>query len=168
MQLIISKSIHMKKLLLINALAIALLGCRPERRGELGPDPDLAYGIVGRWRAAELSITDFKSPLGDELNVSEDFATLGDPLEITFNRDNTYEVNNPGKVPTKFGTSGTWAFDNPEFPSKMGILNNNGETDTVYLRSMARDYDPVWKIQIRRVNCEDELYVGYNLTLIRQ
>ncbi|GCD76694.1 hypothetical protein JCM31826_01760 [Thermaurantimonas aggregans] len=158
----------MKKILISLTILGAAIACRPERKGELGPDPNLAYGIVGRWRAAELSITDFKSPLGDELNVSEDFATLGDPLEITFNPDNTYQVNNPGNIPTKFGTSGTWAFNNPEFPSTMGILNNNGETDTIHLRSMARDYDPVWKIQIRRENCENDLYVGYNLTLIRQ
>lgn len=158
----------MKKILLISLAVAALASCRPERRGELGPDPDLAFGIVGRWKVAELSITDFKSPLGDELSVSEDLATLGAPLEITFNADNTYQVNNPGKIPHKFGTSGTWGFNNPEFPSRMGIINNNGETDTIHLRSMARDFDPVWRIQIQRVDCNDELYVGYNVTLIRQ
>lgn len=158
----------MKKIILITLAIAAISACRPERRGELGPDPDLSFGIVGRWRAAELSIVDFKSPLGDELSVSDDLATLGTPLEIIFNRDNSYQVVHPGKIPHKFGTSGTWTFDNPEFPTKMGIVNNDSESDTIFLRSMARDYDPVWKIQIQRIDCNEELYVGYNLTLIRQ
>ncbi|MFN3951485.1 MAG: DUF5004 domain-containing protein [Thermaurantimonas sp.] len=158
----------MKKIILYMVAVAAIAGCRPERRGELGPDPDLAFGIAGRWRAAELSIVDFKSPLGDELSVSDDLFSLGAPLEITFNRDNTYQVTTAGKIPHTFGTSGTWAFDNPEFPTKMGIVNNNGESDTIFLRSMARDYDPIWKIQIQRMDCNEELYVGYNVTLIRQ
>lgn len=158
----------MKKSLLTICTIYLAIACRPERKGELGPDPDLAFGIVGRWQAAELIIEDFKSPLGDQLNVSEDFPTIGQPLEIVFNDDNTYEVIAPGKVPHKFSSSGTWGFDNPEFPTKMGIFNNNGESDTIYLLSMARDYDPVWKIQIRRNDCNDELYVGYNLILIRK
>lgn len=158
----------MRKIILYTLALAGIVACRPERRGELGPDPDLAFGIAGRWRAAELSIVDFKSPLGDELSVSEDLPSLGAPLEITFNRDNTYQVINAGKIPHKFGASGTWAFDNPEFPKKMTIVNNDSETDTIFLRSMARDYDPVWKIQIQRIDCNEDLYVGYNVTLIRQ
>ena len=161
----------MKKIAFILAL-VAIVSCRPERRGELGPNPDLSTGHLGTWEVTGLSIFDYKWPLGDEMDVTDElpFFGNGENFVIKFNEDRSYEILNAWDItPLDFGTGGAWMYvGNQEFPSKMKITTNTGKTIDIKLRSMVRDYDPTWSLEIESARCGGDLTMGYILKLTRK
>ncbi len=161
----------MKKLILF-AVVLAFTGCKPERKGTLGPDSDLSKGLIGTWEVSGLSLYDYKWPLGDEMDITDEMASFGngENLIIRFNEDRSYDVLNAWEVsPLDFGSKGSWMFiGNQEFPNKMQLTSQEGKIYEILPKSMVRDYDPTWSIEIQNTRCGGDLHMGYIMNLTRK
>ena len=129
---------------------LSLSSCKKTIEGELGEPFDKVSGMAGTWQLTTFSQTDLNNPIQEKRDLSRFYIKDGiTPLEITFTKaGRTYETDIEfGK--NYFGTSGTWGFDNEEYPSYLLLY---GETDTLQfnLGSVVRSFDQTMSIELPR------------------
>lgn len=144
--------------------AAALSGCKPEINGELGEPFDKVAGMSGTWELSAFTQQDLNSPVKEIRDLSAFYVDgTSTPLQLTFAPDGTYSVAiEIGK--NYFGEGGTWAFDDPAYPSFLELYS----TDTlVYnLGSMVRPFDTELNIEYRR-DCGGSTTVVYTFSFTR-
>lgn len=137
------------------AASLAIAGCKPDLKGELGSPSNKMEGMSGTWELSKFSQKDLNNPIQEERDLSDFYVNGTDtPYRLTFNlSDMTYTVV-PGPGRNYFGSTGTWGFDNPDFPS---LLNLYSATDTLQfdLGSMVRPFDNALNLELPRP-CTDE------------
>lgn len=130
-------------------IALGLSGCKQEITGELGDPIDKRSGFLGTWELASFTQQDMNNPLKEVRDLSDVFIQEGtSPMRLTFNDDDTYEIaQEVGR--NYFGDGGDWAFDDPEFPTFIRLIQ---ETDTLQynLGTTVRPYDDQMTIEYRR------------------
>lgn len=145
----------MKKILYSIILAATMLSsCKPDVKGELGDPADKIAGINGQWEVSAFVQQDPNNPIREERDLSEFYVVPGEtPTKLTFNKeDRTYAVV-PGPGKNYFGTGGTWAFDNEQFPTYLFLYN---DTDTIQtlLGSIVTERDNFLNIELENA-CTD-------------
>ncbi len=111
--------------LVIILIATFIISCKPVQYGELGEPFSKTDGIKGTWKVSELIQIDetalAQGGLYTEMNLTDlfDFSNY----TITFNVDNE---NNPstfsvdaGGAPSFIDTTGTWSFDDVDYPTEV-------------------------------------------------
>ncbi len=138
----------MKKIiLLISCIAIGFASCKPEVKGELGDVPSKMEGIRGTWEVSGFKQQDPNNAIREERDLSEFYVVDGQtPYRLSFNTDSmTFSVA-PGPGKNFFGTGGSWAFDNNDYPTKM-FLYTPSDTIEALLGSTVRPTDNKLEIQ---------------------
>jgi hypothetical protein len=138
----------LKYLLAFSALALMLSACKPEKL-VLDPAPSKLEGINGTFTLVKVAQVDENAAPGttDELDVSAAFIGASAPT-ITFNSDALTFTYAPGTSPDFIGASGTWAFDDVDFPTKV-IMNNGVQYDLSLLRTI-RPQDEFLEVELAR------------------
>ena len=156
----------MKKYIsLIVIIVLGLAACKKERPVLNEPGNKLD-GINANWELVEVIQVDEASISKDELDVSDIF--LGNPLKIDINStDFTYSVDNTSG-PNYFGVSGTWEFDDNEFPTKVTFTTSTSKVIDLPLVTTIRPQDTYLNFKIvRKCGGDEEAYVGYKFKFIR-
>jgi hypothetical protein len=122
----------MKSKLFVGIFAAALMfgfqGCKPEKK-ELGPKSSHLAGIKGKWVLTRTDQIDVNVQLAFTesdtlLNVSDVLLT-STPMEINFDKNSFAFNTTTGDGSDMFGaSSGTWKFDNNDYPSY--VIFNEG------------------------------------------
>lgn len=157
----------MKKVLL-SALAIALvaIGCQPEGYKDIGPDYSLTEGITGTWSLSTVSQTDETQPVPETVDISDFF--VSDPLVMSFDYGTlSYTVDNAGAGGSIFGNSGTFGYNDSEFPSAISMYTDAGDTLMMDLTQMVRTIDTRMGFSVSRYRC-GEINITYDYDFNRQ
>ena len=105
---------------------------------EIGEPFSKIEGLSDDWELIQLKHTD-KLSKADENFVDLSAAFIGaTPMQMSFSNDFTFSVSS-GSSFNKFPmTSGTWAFDDNDFPTKV-LISGNGETVELQLLEPVRE-----------------------------
>jgi Domain of unknown function (DUF5004) len=145
----------MKKIFLAILIAgAALQSCKPELKGELGDPADKIAGMNGTWEISTFVQQDPNNPIREERDLSDFYIVSGEtPTHLTFNKaDQTYTVQ-PGPGKNYFGTGGTWAFDDNNFPTYLYLYTATDTLETL-LGSIVRESDSQLNIELEN-SCTD-------------
>lgn len=157
----------MSKKIILNlafVMLLALQACKTEDF-VLGPPPSKVEGISDTWVIETAAMVDELSPTKKAINLNQFY--LENPMEITFNADpKTYEVK-LGSGKNFLGTNGTWSFDDPDFPEKVILVDNNNETHTLSLQSPTRPVDKKFRFKYT-ILCDTDPAVSYSFQFARK
>ncbi len=142
------------------------VGCQPDEIEPIGTPLSYTEGIAGSWKLESVMLTDEIAASAEEPNAATDvtpYFNFSD-YAVSFNGNNfTIEAGNAPNFINM--TSGTWAFDDPNYPTKV-ILTDGEQTS-----ELALDYAPKpgWKLQVafQRYNGET-LALSYKYTFVKQ
>jgi hypothetical protein len=139
----------MKNIIQIAALSFLLVtvigGCKKKNRDLEGPSSKLE-GIQDVWVLDQVQQLD---PSNKDLiiDVTDAFKD-STPIELDVNSsDFSYAFNRSN--PLFLGTSGTWKFDDNQFPTQIEMSGDAG-VETVKLLQTIRTVDPKLRIQLTR------------------
>jgi hypothetical protein len=141
-------------LAMLPLFALLLNGCKENIEGELGESYDKVAGMNGTWELTKFSQIDLNNPIKEERDLTEFYIIDGiTPMQIIFDsNEKSYEVLiSAGR--NYFGPSGTWTFDDNEYPSF--LLMDDGTTERSFeLGRVVREFDNSLVIDLRR-GCSD-------------
>lgn len=166
-KVVVIKNIKMKNLaytLLFSLPALFILGCESEER-QLEPAGSKLDGIHDEWVLDRAVNFDSLNEVGVDLSTY--YIQNGEAPELTMDSENlTYAFNARGKK-SYFGSSGTWAFDDPDYPTSLTFTDENGNDHEVELIRTIRPVDQKLAIRIVR-KCNDQVRATYNYFFIRK
>ena len=149
-------------------LLSAIWACKPEPYKEIGPRYDLAEGITGAWEIQMVDIEDITLPVPETRSISDFYTSGTEVLGLSFDASSEmYTVTNPQLPGNIFGTGGTFAFDNDEYPTMLSLYDASNDTIVVDLQNMVRSIDPNMGLSYTRTTCGID-YVRYYYTFKRQ
>lgn len=157
----------MKKIFILSfALSLSMMACKDKEQILEEPGSKLE-GIHATWEMVEVVQVDEVSISKDELDVSDAFIA-GTPMQITMDSENfTYSVTNTAG-PNFFGDSGSWEFDDNEFPTKITITSNTSDVIELPLESTTRPQDAYFHFKhFRKCGGSAEAYIAYKFKFIR-
>ncbi len=148
----------MKVLLHTSALLLLVLGlcmsaCTPDEIPPIGEPFSQVKGINGNWQLSSVvQVDELKTGSGNRLDVSG--LTVGDqPAVINFNSSDFKFNVTPGSSKIYFPLSGTWAFDDNDFPSVINLTVNN-EVFALQMFSPVREFvDNTMQVKFIRPFC---------------
>ena len=160
------------KIAVFTAAIITSFGsCKTEKQ-ELGPKASQVEGIVNNWMLTKVDQIDVNVELAFQesdtlLDVSEAIMTTI-PMEINFAEDGTYLLTDgDGRNMFDSLSTGTWEFDNVEYPS-MVVFNKGTNNEANYpLIRPVRPQDPYLAIKYNKF-CGDNRIVSYHLWFMRK
>lgn len=140
------------------AFTLVLTNCKPDVKGELGEPFDKVKGLSGHWELGAFSQRDENNPIKEIRDLTEFYVDgINTPTQFNFNStDMTYTII-PGPGRNYLSPSGTWKFDNAEFPTEL-ILEGTTDTLTLKLGTAPREFDQSIKLELPRY-CVDLLGV---------
>lgn len=132
----------MKRIFAILFISLLVFSCQPDEIPAIGEKTDYKPMLAGTWNLVKFEQIDADA----ESKNFPAFATRKDlttvfaghaytDFSITFNTDGTF-VSNKGTSYVQMMASGTWALDDPNYPSAI-ILSNAGKTQEIALGSLA-------------------------------
>lgn len=149
------KNIHFINILIIVAFTLMISGCKEDIK-PIGDPLSHVNGLADTWRLLSVNQVDELNDKSDNfIDVSQ--IIMGSvPAEFTFNADKSFSLD-PGTMRNFLPTSGTWAFDDDRFPSKLTLTHSGGETILDMLSPVRELVDPRLEIKyIRPINnCAD-------------
>jgi len=149
----------------LTASLLAFMACKPEV-GPIGPGYEAGAGIIGTWELSGADQTDLSLPVPETRDISDFYMNSTDKWVVQFNEDSTYAVNSTGPGFNVFGTSGTWRYNSPQFPSELHLTEDT-VTTVLPLGNMPRTTDQNVVFVYNRVRC-DKPSVSYKLTFTRK
>ena len=152
-------------LTLLTASLLAFMACKPEV-GPIGPAYEAGAGIIGTRELSGADQTDLSLPVPETRDISDFYTNSSDKWVVQFNEDSTYSVNSAGPGFNVFGTSGTWRYNSPQYPSELHLTMDT-VTTILPLGNMPRTIDPNVVFVYDRVRC-DKPSVSYKLTFTRK
>ena len=153
-------------LVLIIGLGASLIGCKPESTVPIGEPGSKLEGIDATWSIVAVQIVDNNTINGDSISLTN-YYTDGEVPTIAFDSETKqYSVSDGGKR-NFFGTSGTWEFDDPDYPTLINLTTDEGVQRTLTLTSTVRPQDPRLRVNFER-QCDDKAYATYYFEYTRQ
>jgi len=147
----------MKKIIILITAFLAISSCKNDRL-QLAPAASKIAGIQDDWTLNQVIQIDEISQR--ELDVSQVYIGTS-PMQINFKingTDTTYSVVN-GTSANYLGNSGTWKFDDINYPTKL-IINHNGNDYQLPLIRTVREGDPNLEFRYTKV-CSGKNVVSY-------
>lgn len=157
----------MKKLAILSLLLTSMFACKPDPYEDIGQNYSLTEGISGNWSLNLVEIEDLTLPVPESRDITDFYLSEGS-LSIQFDAEaGTYTVSNPNAPGNIFGSSGTFSFDDPEFPEDI-TLSSSTNTVTLSLTNMVRSIDNEMGMIRQRSKCDsDNPYINYRFNFIR-
>jgi hypothetical protein len=156
--------LHPKSWPLIITLLTLFAACKPEEI-ILDPPPSKLEGINGTFTLVEaLQVDPFVIGGDNDLDVTQVFTTDGVPT-LSFNSTNFTYTFNPGGGPDYLGGTGTWAFDNNDYPTLIAMNNGSAQLDLKLLHTI-RPQDEHLEVQYERA-CGGTTSVIYQFKFAR-
>lgn len=152
---------------LIALLALVLFsGCKEEELTLDAPYSKLE-GINGSFRLnAVTQVDELTSSTFNEMDLSS-FFVRSTPMTISFdNSTMTYAVANADSLPNYLGASGSWAFDDPEYPSSITLTTSMGESVNLALGQTIRPIESQLIFSVER-GCNGGKAISYRYTFDR-
>lgn len=158
---------NMRRLVILGVLGLAVWACRPEPYQEIGDPYSVISGIEGTWGLDRVEVEDRSFPQWETREFTDFF--LDNPVEIVFvASDNSYSISANSLDGLPFtSTNGTYAFDDPEYPSNLYLISASGDTTSVELGNMVRSVDPLMLFQAMKSKCDAD-YARYVYTFNRK
>lgn len=141
--------ITLQSFLLMLTIGLVLAGCKPEEL-VLDPAPTKLDGINDTFTLVEVTQIDNNATPGttESLDVSDVFIG-SNPATITFSSaDRTFSYST-GSSLDFLGASGSWLFDNDDYPTKIEMNNGSAVYDLVLVRTI-RPQDPFLEVEMTR------------------
>jgi hypothetical protein len=164
------KNIFMKQIafILISSILIAGISCK-KKKVEIGNAESSLQGIQAHWELVKATTIDEKSPSRSSFDMTDFYTDNGTKLpNITFNSELlTFSCDTVGLAINHIGTSGTWKFDDADFPSSITISDANNGMSVLKLYGPIRPSDAHLKIG-KTLYCDDGsggLIASYTLIL---
>jgi hypothetical protein len=154
----------MKNTLLITLLFALTFGACKKDRPKIGDVQSKVDGIAATWTIKNVMVKDMRDPLQTSLDITP-FYKKSNPMRITFTISKTYSVQ-AGDGKNVFGTSGTWAFDDDQFPTEIR-LTSNGNTIVMPLVNTIRPSDKLLKLDYSNIDCGERVISKYLFTFER-
>lgn len=163
----------MKKYIYIMGVALSFLvtSCRKEYK-ELGENPSKIDGITASWSLSSCKVIDKAATVEEMIDVTSFFASPTKLPNITFAMNGgvgTYTCDTSNVAYSFFGgTSGTWSFDDANYPKKV-IITPAGATAPIEfpLAATIRPTDTYLLID-KSVSCGGAEKTVYRLSFIRK
>lgn len=140
----------------------------------LDPPASKLEGINGSWELANVVQVDEIDLAKAERDISDFYINEGSTnvLEITFNSsDMTFEVVLGDIGKNYLPASGTWSFDDTNFPEYIYLVDEDGNTTVLSLQGPTRPQDQQLKFSFKRfciIDAVDTEYVGYRYEFNRK
>ncbi len=138
-------------------MVLLLSACQPDDLvGELGTPFSKTEGLVGTWKVANVVQHDLKAPA----NAANKQLTLTDRFDFSTARikfmasPNTFTVE-ALDGPVFLPASGTWTFDNPEYPTEVRLVGADTKNVTLKLGSAPRAAFPATRLMFERMVRKD-------------
>lgn len=149
---------------LLLLLGVGLAACKPEDI-VLDPPGSKLDGINGTFTLAEvIQVDPFVIGSGNSLDITGAF-TSGTVPSITFNSTALSYTFAPGDGPNYLGASGTWAFDNDDYPTLISMNDGTAQYDLKLLHTI-RPQDEHLEVQYER-SCGGTVSVIYQFKFAR-
>lgn len=158
---------NMKQILTFFIAAMVLLAPACKKETTLNPAPSKIEGLAASWVLVQASQVDELSLIKETADITDFYATGAAMPNITFNSNFTFTSDNTGVAKTHFGNSGTWAFDNNDYPTKIILTYTGGGTDDLPLGATIRTTDKRLKIK-QTINCGTDAVFSYLLEFERK
>ncbi|MCA1762736.1 MAG: DUF5004 domain-containing protein [Flavobacteriales bacterium] len=147
-------------------------GCKDDDIPPIGEPFDKGEGLTATdWLVAEAYLVDQSNPANPERDISGFYTESDNQLELSFNIDGTFEVV-PGDGLNFFPESGTWSFDDPDYPRNLLLVSEEGATTVAPLGGPTRISDQQLKIIFTKRTCTEEgvekPILGYRLVFNRK
>lgn len=149
----------------IAAVILAIPACKKDKT--LEPAPSKVDGLTAAWVLVKATQVDELSLIKESADITEFYASGTTQPNITFKPDFTFTSNNVGVAKVHFGNSGTWKFDNANFPTKIILTYTGGGTDDLPLGATIRTTDTRLKIK-QTINCGTQAVFSYLLEFERK
>jgi hypothetical protein len=169
---------EMKKLkylsLMLLLLTTVLVSRCNKKTYSLDPPPSKVEGLNGDWKLYKVIEVDEISLAKNERDISGFY--IGDNtdsvLNITFNSPEKTFFITDGEIGRNYlPSSGTWTFDNDDFPQFLNLIDDEGEITRLKLQGPTRPQDMQLKFSFQRfciVDDEFKEYVGYRYEFNRE
>lgn len=160
------------KYLVLSFLVAFAFGCEDDDIPPIGEPFDKAEGLAATdWIVAEAYLVDQSNPANPERDVSVFYTESENQLELSFDIDGTFEVV-PGDGLNFFPESGTWSFDDPDYPRNLILVSPQGAETIAPLGGPTRISDQQLKIIFTKRTCtvdgEEKPALGYRLVFNRK
>ena len=151
---------------MISILAIITLSNCNEKDYPLDPPPSKINGINGTWELISVVEVDEFDLAKPERDISSFYTGVGVTVMMaTFNSDDfTFEIIPGDKGQNYLPTTGTWEFDNNDFPTFIYLTDDEGAVTNLALKGPTRPQDQLLKFSFNRsciIDGEETEYVGY-------
>lgn len=140
----------------------------------LDPPPSKIEGLSGSWSLYSVIQVDEISLSKGERNLSEFYVgpDSTDLMKVTFNSSDFTFTITPGALGRNYlPSSGTWSFDNNDYPEFIYLEDDLGVTTTLKLQGPTRPQDSQLKFSFQRscmIDGEEKEYVGYRYEFNRE
>jgi len=160
------------KIAVVTAVIITSFGSCKQEKQELGPKASQVEGIVNNWILTKVDQIDVNVELAFQesdtlLDVSEAILTSM-PMEINISGDGTYTfTDGDGRNMFDSLNTGTWGFDNDEYPSMIVFNKGTNQESNYPLIRPVRPQDPYLAVKYNKF-CGDNRIVSYHLWFTRK
>jgi len=155
-------------------LGVVFLSQCKKQTYTLDPPPSKIEGLNGDWSLFSVIQVDEISLSKGERNISEFYIgpDSTDLMQVTFNSSNFTFTITPGAIGRNYlPSSGSWSFDNNDYPQFIYLTDDMGITTTLKLQGPTRPQDTVLKFSFQRscvIDGEETEYVGYRYEFNRE
>lgn len=157
----------MKRIITFFIAALVLLAPACKKDKTLDPAPSKVEGLSASWVLVKASQVDEVSLIKETADITDFYSTGTQMPNITFNANFTFSSDNTGVAKSHFGSSGTWAFDNNDYPTKILLTYTGGGTDELPLGATIRTTDTRLKIK-QTIYCGTDAAFSYLLEFERK
>jgi hypothetical protein len=156
-------------------LALAVLfSCQPEDIKPLGDPLDKKQAVVGQWQISQVIQQDELSAI----KGFPDFVTRMDittifpeapytDLKVSFNEDGTFAVD-AGRALVDLPAAGTWALDNPDYPSAVVLTDKEGNVTSVEFGDFNGLTQGTLNLALLRRDENGKAFLSYQYTFEKQ
>lgn len=149
---------------LLLLLGVGLAACKPEDL-ILDPPGSKLDGINGTFTLSEvIQVDPFVIGSGNSLDITSVFTGGGTP-SISFNSSALTYTFVPQNGPNYLGNSGSWAFDNDDYPTLITMNDGTAQYDLKLLHTI-RPQDEFLEVQYER-SCGTTVSVIYQFKFAR-
>jgi hypothetical protein len=147
MQLMKTFSYTLTLVLVISMLAS---GCKKKIEGELGTPYSKVTGMTGDWELSKFVQIDLNNPIKEERDLTEFFVQEGStPFTMSFESADRSFTSAIEIGKNYFGESGTWSFDDDNYPSFL-YIDNATQILEFEMGNMVDQYDNELQLDLNR------------------
>lgn len=129
---------------------VTLSSCQETKDFILDSPMSKITGISDTWKLSQVVQIDVLTKIQERREMDISSLSIGaDPMTLNFTSDGNYTVNAGSSLNYLGSTSGTWSFNDNDYPTQVNI-NSNGETTVLQLFAPTREIDMQLKIGVFR------------------